>query len=237
MNEADLCEEDINELQKAITAIATMSSSDFKILLPLLQNRTIKKEDYILKEGDVCRNIFFLLNGFVRMYYVDFDGNEISYRFTDKGNFFVDFQSLLTQQPSHYYWQATQDSELLVFSYQEVQQVYKKSPAWNNFGRLMAERVYLQLNERVDMLLYEAGRKIPACACQTTPTAESGVFVSSRFLSWHQTRIAEFGSADCMQTIRPDEEKFLNIHECGFLVSMNILLCSYSFKLQQRCDK
>ncbi len=154
MNEADLCEEDINELQKAITAIATMSSSDFKILLPLLQNRTIKKEDYILKEGDVCRNIFFLLNGFVRMYYVDFDGNEISYRFTDKGNFFVDFQSLLTQQPSRYYWQATQDSELLVFSYQEVQQVYKKSPAWNNFGRLMAERVYLQLNERVDMLLF-----------------------------------------------------------------------------------
>ncbi len=29
-----------------------------------------------------------------------------------------------------------------------------------------------------------------------------------------------FGSADYMQTIRPDEEKFLNLHECGFLVSM-----------------
>lgn len=28
-----------------------------------------------------------------------------------------------------------------------------------------------------------------------------------------------FGSADYMRIIRPDEEKFLNLQECGFLVS------------------
>lgn len=131
-----------------------MSPSDFDILLSLLQKKIVKKDEYILREGDVCRNVFFLLTGFVRMYYVDWEGNEISYRFTEKGNFFVDFQSFLTQQPSHYYWQATQDSAMFSLPYEEVQKIYKISPAWNNFGRLMAERVYLQLNERVEMLLF-----------------------------------------------------------------------------------
>ncbi len=88
------------------------------------------------------------------MYYIDFYGNEINYRFTDQNNFFVDFQSLLLQKQSRYYWQAMEDSALFILPYKEVQQLYKTSSAWNNFGRLTAEHVYLQLNERVDMLLF-----------------------------------------------------------------------------------
>ncbi len=53
------------------------------------------------------------------MFYIDFDGNEINYRFTDKNNFFVDFQSFLIQKPSRYYWQAMQDSELFILSYND----------------------------------------------------------------------------------------------------------------------
>lgn len=147
-------EADTDSFKKTACSIIQMSSSDFELLLPLLQKKTVKKHDYILREGEVCKNLFFLINGLFRMYYVDFDGNEINYRFTDKSNFFVDFQSFLTQKPSRYYWQAMQESEVFIVSYKDVQYVYNISSAWNNFGRLMAEHVYLQLNERVDMLLF-----------------------------------------------------------------------------------
>lgn len=154
MNENYFSHPDTDSLKKTICAIMPMSSSDFEVMLPLLQKKTIKKQQHILKEGEICKDIFFLINGFVRMYYIDFDGSEINYRFTDKSNFFVDFQSFLTQKPSRYYWQAMQDSEVFTFPYKDVQQLYNTSSAWNNFGRLMAEHVYLQLNERVDMLLF-----------------------------------------------------------------------------------
>ena len=154
MNEKYFSEADTDTFKETICSIIQMSSLDFELLLPLLKKRTVKKQDYILREGEVCKDLFFLINGFVRMYYIDFDGNEINYRFTGKSNFFVDFQSFLTQKPSRYYWQAMQDSELFILPYKDVQQIYHTSPAWNNFGRLMAEHVYLQLNERVDMLLF-----------------------------------------------------------------------------------
>lgn len=144
---------EIESLKKMIDAITPMSPSDFQLFFPLLQKRTVKKGDYILREGELSEHIFFLLRGLVRMYYIDFNGNDISYRFTTTNRFFVDFQSLLTQQPSHYYWQALQDTEMLTISYQDVLHTYEVSPAWNNFGRLWAEHVYLQLNERVEMLL------------------------------------------------------------------------------------
>ncbi|WP_367866043.1 Crp/Fnr family transcriptional regulator [Pedobacter sp. WC2423] len=47
-----------------------------------------------------------------------------------------------------------QDSEVLTFSFKEVQKLYETSPVWEKFGRLVAERVYLQLNERVEMFQF-----------------------------------------------------------------------------------
>lgn len=144
----------LNTIIAAIKNIAPISESDIELLVSILKSKTVKKNEYLLKEGEVCRNTYFLVSGFFRMYYIDIEGNEINYRFVPKNNFFVDFQSFLTQKPSHFYWQAMQDAEVLILPYREIQNAYTISTTWNNFGRLMAEHVYLQLNDRVEMLLF-----------------------------------------------------------------------------------
>jgi CRP-like cAMP-binding protein len=137
-----------------VNRILPMQETDMELFFAAVQSRQVKKQEFLLKEGEVCRNVYFLINGFFRMYYVDYDGNEINYRFTQKDNFLVDFQSFLLQKPSHFYWQAMQEADLFALPYQDINKLYAASPAWNNFGRLIAERVYLQLNERVEMLLF-----------------------------------------------------------------------------------
>jgi CRP-like cAMP-binding protein len=146
------------ESQQAIATfirrIINMNDADIELLFPILQYRQVKKNDFLLREGEVCKNVYFLTEGFFRMFYIDYDGNEINYRFTWENNFFVDFQSFLLQKPSHFYWQAMRDTKLLVLPHTDINKLYTVSPTWNNFGRLIAERVYLQLNERVEMLLF-----------------------------------------------------------------------------------
>ena len=137
-----------------IQRIAPVPDADMQYLYPILQNIQVKKNEFLLREGEVCRNVYFLINSFFRMFYVDYDGNEINYRFTQKDNFLVDFQSFLSQKPSHFYWQAMQDAQLFALPYQDIHKLYALSPTWNNFGRLIAEHVYFQLNERVEMLLF-----------------------------------------------------------------------------------
>lgn len=131
-----------------------MEEKDVDLLIPILQYRKIKKHDLLLKEGDVCKNVYFMPIGFFRMFYVDYNGDEINYRFAGKNNFVVDFQSFILQKPSHFYWQAMEDSHLVALPHAEIHRLYGVSQTWNNFGRLIAERVYLQLNERVEMLLF-----------------------------------------------------------------------------------
>ncbi|MEO5888950.1 MAG: Crp/Fnr family transcriptional regulator [Ferruginibacter sp.] len=146
--------ESIGAIKKFIGAVAPMEETDMELLPSILEYRQVKKNEYILREGEICKNVYFLTKGFLRMFFVDYNGNEVNYRFTFDNNFFVDFQSFLLQKPSHFFWQAMQDSELLILPGTEIKQLYATSPAWNNFGRLVAEKVYLQMNERVEMLLF-----------------------------------------------------------------------------------
>ena len=88
------------------------------------------------------------------MYYVGADGHEVNYRFAGANGFLTDFQSFLTQQPSRYAWQAVRAAEVLALPHALVQRLYQESPAWERVGRLMAERVYQQLNERVELLQF-----------------------------------------------------------------------------------
>jgi CRP-like cAMP-binding protein len=153
-NKNEISQSALNAIITVVTRIAPISESDMALLMPKLQCKTVKKHEFLLQEGETCRNIYFLVNGFFRMFYVDYEGNDINYRFTCEHNFLVDFQSFLLQKPSHFNWEAMQNSEILVLSFTDVHTLYAASPAWNNFGRLIAQHVYLQLNERVEMLLF-----------------------------------------------------------------------------------
>jgi CRP-like cAMP-binding protein len=144
----------MEQLKQFINLVCPMRPEDLHLLPQSAAVISIKKKANLLAQGDVCEHIYFLRQGFFRMFYVDLEGNEINTRFTQENNFMVDFQSFLTQKPSQYYWQAMQDSELIAFTYKDVQKLYDSSPAWERFGRLVAERVYLQLNERVEMLQF-----------------------------------------------------------------------------------
>ena len=65
------------------------------------------------------------------------------------------FPNLVFQdQPSKYNWEAMQDSEVFAVKYDDVQRLYATSPTWDRFGRLIAEHVYKQVNERTEMLLF-----------------------------------------------------------------------------------
>lgn len=141
-------------LKRFITTLCPMPAEELDRIAAMATVRQVVKGDFVLRQGEVCRHVFFLTQGFVRMFYVDPDGTEINARFTGENDFFVDFNSFLTQTPSRYYWQAMQDTYVLAFPYQKVQALYRQSPDWNRFGRLMAERVYLTANERVEMLQF-----------------------------------------------------------------------------------
>ena len=141
-------------LRAFVNSLTPVSERDFALLVPHVGSQTVPKGAHLLEAGQVCGAVFFVNTGFFRMYYLDADGREINCRFAGPAGFLTDYQSFITQQPARYSWQALQRAEVLTLPYALVQRLYRESPAWDRFGRLMAERVYQQVMERIELLQF-----------------------------------------------------------------------------------
>ncbi len=100
----------------------------------------IKRNDFLLKEGNMCDFIAFVNSGVVRHYHLK-DGKEITCDITLHNNFITDFKSLIQNIPSNYYFQVLKDAELFVISKSDLYRLYAENRNIESFGRIMAEHV------------------------------------------------------------------------------------------------
>lgn len=119
------------------------------------QHFTIKKvakNDFLVKEGQVCREMNFLNSGTCRTFNLK-DGKEYTTNFFFEGGMVTDYSSFIRQTPSSEYIQAVETCEVVCFSYDSMQQFYKMHAVMQQFGRLIAEKVFLNLYQRQQDLL------------------------------------------------------------------------------------
>jgi CRP-like cAMP-binding protein len=107
-----------------------------------LEHRSIAKHDYLVKNGQVCREMAVVVKGCFRMYFA-YQDREQTGHFMFEGQWMGDYESFLTQQPSMNNVQALEDSEIFCLSYDNMQSLYKMGAHYERFGRLIAEYVYI----------------------------------------------------------------------------------------------
>ncbi|MGZ3873032.1 MAG: Crp/Fnr family transcriptional regulator, partial [Mucilaginibacter sp.] len=106
--------------------------------------KEIKKGDFFLADGQVCKHAGFIVKGLVR-YYINHDGEEKTYEFGQENNFVCNYESFLPQTPSTKIIQALEDCEILQISYTDLQVFYRSVSGGERFGRLVIEQVFVQL--------------------------------------------------------------------------------------------
>lgn len=114
----------------------------FETVLPYLSTKKVKAGDYLLRQGKICRNIAFIQEGLLRLYYLN-DGKEVTNCFCKKDTITCSYSSLITQRESEIAIQAIKDSTLLILSYDALQKLYKKGLFWQQVGRLAAENEFI----------------------------------------------------------------------------------------------
>lgn len=129
-----------------------MPDADWELLLPHLSEKTIRKNELFAKEGKVCKEIGFILEGNMRHYYT-IDGEEKTTYFYFENNFVTDYISCIKGKPGALNIEALTDTHLIVFSYKALKDLYARSHAWERFGRLIAEYLAAGLEERMTGLL------------------------------------------------------------------------------------
>ena len=110
-------------------------------LVNILRQKTLKKREYLLRAGQVCRNIYFIRKGMLRCYYLK-DGKEVCSWFMKEGDVVISIESFYSQTASNEYLQALEETETWYISFQELQSIYHQFPCFNITGRIITQQYH-----------------------------------------------------------------------------------------------
>ena len=114
-----------------------------------LINRSLKKGDFLIREGKVCEEIVLVKSGILRSFYYSDKAEEITYCLTFPGNLMTAFSSFITGNPTEESIQALTDVELVVIKKENLEKLYQSGNAWLRLGKHMSELQYIGLENRI----------------------------------------------------------------------------------------
>lgn len=131
------------QLIRTIQSFIDLNPDEIHCINVLFKEKPVKKGEFFLAEGQVCKYVGFLIRGVMR-YYINHNGEDKTYAFAQEGNFVCNNESFIPQTPSTKIIQALEDCELLQISYNDLQIFYKSVKGGERFGRLVIEQVFIQ---------------------------------------------------------------------------------------------
>lgn len=118
-----------------------------------LMPKKLRKKQYLLQEGDVCKAIAFVSKGVLKEYSVDGNGNEHIIQFGLEGWLISDLYSFLTGEPATYNIDAIEDAELLLITKAAHEELLQKFPKYETFTRLNLTGAYIAMQRRLTAVI------------------------------------------------------------------------------------
>lgn len=110
------------------------------------------KGEFLLKENEVCHHTFFVEKGLLKQYSVDPKGKEHVLQFAPENWFVSDRESVFFKQPSKYYIQAIEDSEVLMLEETFFTQLSLQSRSFLEFNTKLLHNHIRHLQKRITLL-------------------------------------------------------------------------------------
>ena len=136
----------MEELLLFLNSIHSLNKETRNFLTSKLKSIEVAKRDFILKEGEICREIYFINTGLLRCFYIKHN-KQINSWFMREGDVIVSVESFFQQTQSKENIQALEDCLLYYINYDELQFAYENFPDFNSIGRILTEKYY-QLSEQ-----------------------------------------------------------------------------------------
>jgi CRP-like cAMP-binding protein len=126
-----------------------LSEEEKQLSLSFFIPKKLRKKQYLLQEGDVCKYVAFVEGGLLRSYTVDDKGHEHIAQFAFEGWWIADQLSFLTGEPSEYNIEAMEDCSLLLLTKQAEDQMLERIPKLERYFRILLQSNLIATQKRL----------------------------------------------------------------------------------------
>lgn len=138
-----------SSLRKHIEQRVHLTKEEFDIISKFFIQKKLRKNQFLLNEGDICTHIGFVNSGCLREYSIDNKGAEHIIQFAIEDWWVADLSSFLSGLPAKYNIDALQDSEILLLEKSARDELLDKCPKMERFFRLLIEANHIATQQRI----------------------------------------------------------------------------------------
>ncbi len=126
-----------------------LDSEEIEAVNTRFKERRIKRRQFILQEGDICKLNTFVVEGCFRMYFVDEKGKEHNIQFAVENWWIGDIGSFHSGEASKLYIEAIENSIILQINKEDQLDLFVKYPKFNRIFRVFTENALVTCQRRV----------------------------------------------------------------------------------------
>jgi CRP-like cAMP-binding protein len=135
-----------DKLLKYFQRIMPLSPEEIEAIVETMTIKKYKKGSVLLKEGQISTEVYFVLDGCVRQYYL-VDGNEKTNNFFTEEQWVISINSFSQNNPSNHFLDCSMDSSLVVGNRVKEESLYKRFPKFETVSRKVIEKVFAEQQE------------------------------------------------------------------------------------------
>lgn len=139
--------------------IARLDDCEKQLVKEFFKFQTYKRKEFVLKEGEVCKQFNFVLNGCLRMYLVDDKANTHILQFAAENWIMLDAMSFREKSASKLNIDALEITQVLYISPNDLKVLYEKAPKFNYIIRELLEKHLTSIQRRLLQTLSSTGEE------------------------------------------------------------------------------
>lgn len=145
----DSPEASIEPLLTYFDRLIPLNKEEKELVRTKFHPRLFRKRQYILQEGNVCTQFYFVVRGCLRMYKIDDKGNTHILQFAAENYWINDLGSFHGLKPSALNIDALEDTVVLQISHDDLISLYLQAPKFDRIFRVLLENSFVRLQERL----------------------------------------------------------------------------------------
>jgi len=135
-----------------------LTEQEVSVFNKLSLTHHLKKKEFLQQEGRICRQIFFVEKGCLRMYFINKNGVEQITQFALEGWWISDYLSFTNDLPSEYSIQAVEESRIVSIDNPNFELLLREIPQLERYFRTMMLKAVAGAQLR-SKLLYEMSKE------------------------------------------------------------------------------
>ena len=140
---------EIEKLINHINQVIPLNEEEQDVLKTSVNLKKLRRKQFSLQEGDVCKTYNFVIDGCFRMFMVDDKGTEHILQFATENWWIADIGIFHAETPSDFYIEALEPSTVLQIKKETLLKFYTNYPKFDRYFRILVENAFIKMQNRV----------------------------------------------------------------------------------------